>query len=339
MTTPKNMTIDVVKGIGILLVVYGHIIQRTVLPQGGDFFLNPVFKIIYTFHMPLFVGISGYLLAGSLGRRRIPEVFYSRVRGLLVPYLAWGAVGLGVALILGSAAGPLLSEPSAWFLFVLFSLSAILLAVLQWGGRFRMVMIVGIYFLLLMVPGNEHFDLYYIQWFYPFLMAGYFFAQWGRAPDIRRHFLPVTAVALILFVSLAARWGRNDYIYVNRMQFAPGDLINEAGRLVYRYAAAFTGIVLVFGIGHYLRGTKAGGALAWIGVYSLDIYLLQRFIVEGAYGKIAGVIPVRWDTNGAFFLGVMAPLVTAFLTAVCIGVSVGIFRRQALLNRFFLGGR
>ena len=73
--TNKNPTIDIAKGLAIILVVYGHVIEHSMAPASQDFFQNPVFKITYTFHMPLFVFISGYLMAYSLNRNSVRKMF------------------------------------------------------------------------------------------------------------------------------------------------------------------------------------------------------------------------------------------------------------------------
>jgi fucose 4-O-acetylase-like acetyltransferase len=69
-------TIDIAKGIGILLVVLGHNDFGYVSPFG--------YKLIYSFHMPLFFFLSGYFLNAS-----IPffEFFKKRFNALLKPYL------------------------------------------------------------------------------------------------------------------------------------------------------------------------------------------------------------------------------------------------------------
>ena len=48
--------IDEIRGIAILLVVVGHIIQFNGISKN-----NSVFEFIYSFHMPLFFAISGYI--------------------------------------------------------------------------------------------------------------------------------------------------------------------------------------------------------------------------------------------------------------------------------------
>jgi fucose 4-O-acetylase-like acetyltransferase len=53
-----NPNIDLVKGALILLVILGHIIPGTLSERFSRYF-------IYSFHMPLFIGISGYLILDS----------------------------------------------------------------------------------------------------------------------------------------------------------------------------------------------------------------------------------------------------------------------------------
>ena len=55
----RNRMLDSLKGFAIFLVVLGHVIQTVFAPDSYD--SNVIFKIIYSFHMPLFIFISGYL--------------------------------------------------------------------------------------------------------------------------------------------------------------------------------------------------------------------------------------------------------------------------------------
>lgn len=70
MKNERNIYIDVVKGIAIILVVYGHCIEYYSKEYIYDnfFYSDIVHKIIYSFHMPLFMVISGYLFSGTIER-------------------------------------------------------------------------------------------------------------------------------------------------------------------------------------------------------------------------------------------------------------------------------
>jgi len=76
--------IDAAKGIGILLVVLGH---SPGLPVFGV-------VLIYSFHMPLFFFISGFVQTATRSPTPPGEVIGRNVRSLLVPYLFFFAVSL-----------------------------------------------------------------------------------------------------------------------------------------------------------------------------------------------------------------------------------------------------
>ncbi|WP_427813656.1 acyltransferase family protein [Enterococcus sp. 22-H-5-01] len=69
--------IDYVKGLGILLVILGHI------GYGSDY--------IYIFHMPLFFFISGLLLS-NLETKDAIQFLSSKIKGILVPYLVFSII-------------------------------------------------------------------------------------------------------------------------------------------------------------------------------------------------------------------------------------------------------
>jgi fucose 4-O-acetylase-like acetyltransferase len=55
-TSGRYGHIDALKGAGILLVVFGHLIEK---PSAQSILLQMVYTGIYSFHMPLFVFLSG----------------------------------------------------------------------------------------------------------------------------------------------------------------------------------------------------------------------------------------------------------------------------------------
>ena len=59
----RNKAFDVLKLFAIFLVVWGHCIQNL---HSGDFYSEPVYKIIYSFHMPLFMVISGFFSKSAM---------------------------------------------------------------------------------------------------------------------------------------------------------------------------------------------------------------------------------------------------------------------------------
>ncbi len=71
----KLVWIDILKGIGILLVIIGHVYL-------GEW----VSRLVYMFHMPLFFFISGYLF--NFGRS-VKQYFVNKTLHLIVPYFSF----------------------------------------------------------------------------------------------------------------------------------------------------------------------------------------------------------------------------------------------------------
>ncbi len=126
-TMQRDAYWDVVKGVLILLVVMGHVVQYGV---GGDFWHNPVFKGIYIFHMPLFMLVSGYFSWNGLHRGA--GWLLSRTRQLILPNVVFTFVLVGFALLWAydvRDGGRMLEQyrrncnPPFWYLCVLFECS------------------------------------------------------------------------------------------------------------------------------------------------------------------------------------------------------------------------
>lgn len=82
--------IDIAKGIGILLVIAGHLFV----------YKKPISRWIFSFHMPLFFILSGicYKMDSTIS----VEYLKKKCRTLLVPFCYLYAIGLVVSLIIPS---------------------------------------------------------------------------------------------------------------------------------------------------------------------------------------------------------------------------------------------
>lgn len=337
----------------IILVVYGHVIEHGMAPNGGAFFLNPVFKVIYTFHMPLFVFISGYLMAFSLNKRSPGEVFKTKCNSLLVPFVSLGILGIILSYFLNIIFGKspaavnfsqdllnqLVLKPSVWFLFTLFVSSCLLLYSVNWERRWGKGTFLGIYLLILVIPYNDYLCFYYIKWFYLFFLAGYFINKYGLGITHKNIKTAVLVLSVIMFIGFMPYWTIRDYIYINKMSFLSNHYFYEILRIMYRYMMGFLGIVISFYIGEYLTKTKIASFLERIGTYSLDIYIIQMCIVEGIYPRLIYKTHSRVDFSSPWVLYVFAPLLVMFFVWLCMLISKLLIRKDHLLSRILLGGR
>jgi len=86
---PRNLTIDVARGLGMLDIVWGH--NAYVLNPPGE-----MFRVLFSFHVPLFFCLAGAML--PMGTP-VHTLLARRSRALLQPY----AVVLGMLLVVGAA--------------------------------------------------------------------------------------------------------------------------------------------------------------------------------------------------------------------------------------------
>ena len=88
---------DMAKGIGIILVVIGHL-------QGKDIFalspyILPVCTWIFSFHMPLFFIISGMLIHYKKDLDKdLPTLIKKRFRGIMIPYYCFSVCYISIVL-------------------------------------------------------------------------------------------------------------------------------------------------------------------------------------------------------------------------------------------------
>lgn len=92
--------LDVLKGIAVILMLLGHSIQIS-YGESDAFFDNIVFKMIYSFHMPLFIMVSGYLFEKSIEKKNVKLLIFERCHSVLIPLISWNLLINGKDFIVG----------------------------------------------------------------------------------------------------------------------------------------------------------------------------------------------------------------------------------------------
>lgn len=171
-TIERNYLFDTLKGVGILLVIFGHLIEQMTTPTA-----EAIYKIIYIFHMPLFIVISGYF--ARFNWKKI-------LTHLLIPYLILQVIFTPIEFI---ALKPKLDilfilRPKwlLWFLFalIIWKISLLLIDKL----KKYLPIIIAVSFVVGLVFGFLKFDGFILSIsrlvvFYPFFLLGYHFKQNG----------------------------------------------------------------------------------------------------------------------------------------------------------------
>lgn len=330
----ERMYISVVKGVLIFLMLWGHCIQYCAA-DSFDFFGDPVFKGIYSFHMPLFMLVSGYLFYFSFQKRNLKELLVHRTQAMLQPIvfasilnsflskIAFLAVHGSIYLWNGEL---LFGINSLWFLWCVLASSvavAISCKITQNLCLQLLGIVAGIAFVALFP--NLHMQLY----MYPYFVIGFFFAKYkNHIPGIMKKL--AWGVSIVLFPLLLLFYENKHYIYITPIYqsgMAWSDVIWING---FRWLIGLVGSVFVLGVIWVIyngvvtgkRISRSMVAIAKLGENSLSIYCLSVSLLSTYLPIVYGWLLAHTGSNiFAENMLVYRFLFTPLLTALyCLGL-------------------
>lgn len=337
MILPRNLTIDIAKAIAILLVVWGHY-EPSDAPAGFEI----GWRLIYLFHMPLFIFASGYIYQATYR----PETSYTtflrkKFMRLLVPYFSTSVVIITIKLFTpGQVDNPvtpgaylsMLWSPSAgYFLWFIWALWTMMVIAPVFNTTRRRILFVALG-LVLRFTAEWFPAMFCLDQFAH--MAVFFAVGMLVSGDmnylVKRHAGKVIGLSTVAFVLLA--------LYLVTFNL-PTESMPWIDRVFY-LAAGFTGTAATIGLARWIaRSTMTGmrNSLLSIAAASYFIYLFHttfESFAKVAIGKM-----------GLFnMLGHGYPAYTvAFIIVVGVGVagpyllSRYVIPRSRLLGMLFNG--
>lgn len=308
--------IDRARGLGIILVVFGHVadgVFRAGIPfSPADFKL--VYAAIYSFHMPLFFFLAGLHLYRSWQSRGSLRLIQSKVDTILYPYLLWSLLQGSIEIAASGYTNhhtslenvlSLLWMPRQqfWFLYVLFIefvLGAWVCALVPRRWHVLVAVLCGLMFVF-RAHGPHVGPVYYLAAESVFFFAGLGLRDWVLAS--RDPSWTAVAATGIGFAALQAA------LAMYR------DGLDEPGRGILELAVAAVSIAFVIEISRWsLAGV--GRWLELLGRQSLAIYLMHTIFAAGtriALLKVLGVQRLDVHLILGTALGLAVPLVCAEL--------------------------
>ncbi len=203
--------VDIAKGIGIVLVVYGHVARglfNAEIPLNYDFYKS-IDKLIYAFHMPLFFFISGYLYSSSILKKSTLYVLKDKIRSILYLYIFWSVLHGIVEVLMSDFTNGSVRMPDVmtvwrprahfWFLYSLF-LVFVIATLIYWVRKdyikyIVFLLAIGLYYY------PEMLQLGYISyWISPWLVyftGGVAIARYMTSFDMRIWILSVVCLAIL----------------------------------------------------------------------------------------------------------------------------------------------
>lgn len=126
--TSRNESIDILRGLAALMVVFFHTLQR--FPHASD---NLLFHLCFSVQIPLFILISGYTTSFSQPITNLASLWKhlkKRLLVLLLPWAVWSLIsywlfhsGIGISEYAKATAYHM--ESAYWFLFTLWVIDII----------------------------------------------------------------------------------------------------------------------------------------------------------------------------------------------------------------------
>ncbi len=311
MAGTRSRTIDALKGIAILIVMVGHVLSWNHMEDG---YLYDAIKVL---QMPLFMMVSGYLC--GIGRRAENLKEYGKIlgkRGLsyLVPFFFWIIIKHPLHPISSVAETLFQLDKGLWFLMTLFLLNLMVYTAQLAGARagkykkpvFWLVYLgLAAFVVLETMLGWEFLSPGLTRLYLPFYLAGYLAGEYrekvSAIPKRWKALGCIPAACGMLFLVAA---------------FDLLDVSSLAG-LLRQTAASFLGCYVVVYLVALCRDGKVKGVLAWLGGYTLEIYVLHfHFATLLNQGKTY----VLYSLEGILFVLASFAVMSA-LTAVIIWVT------------------
>ncbi|MED4154766.1 acyltransferase family protein [Priestia aryabhattai] len=300
-TTQRNRTLDLIKGIAIILVVFGHSIQYG---SGEEFYSSKAyfeywfFQLIYSFHMPLFMLVSGYLFYYTVKKYSIKTLLISRFTKLIFPIVAWSTIlfcikfphmfpqegNFGLLEIIKNYVS--MTIYNLWFIWAVFYCSITVIIVNKFFRDSILVYgIIGV--IMLVTPDIYNSNLY--KFMYPYFILAYLFSKYKLILKVsqlsKRSKGWIGIITLIMYFGLFSFYNYNIFIYTTGITLLEKNISSQLAIDIYRWLIGLLGSGCMIGIGTLLIGKKfsvvsINNILQSLGKNSIGIYIISTMFIN-----------------------------------------------------------
>jgi len=280
--------VDVGKGMGLLLVILGHLVK-----------IGSALAIwIFSFHIPLFFFLSGYVskFTEADGKYSFKKILVS----LIVPYFIFTFIGLVVSLTIPgwrpSSFGRVISDvfynvnPESlhvgqiWFLFCLAVVEVMFLLFLKLKikNKYIIAVCIGLFAIIASLISKYNIGIWVLgnhmrlPWKIDTAFMGLFFFSAGYYSKLLKLFSKIFSRSTYKNLVFAAiSFIINLYIGIH-LNSAVNLAANSYGNLIYFVVAAISGIIFIIYLSKYLENISL---LIYMGKNTLPIFSLHSFFL------------------------------------------------------------
>ncbi len=271
--------IDLQKGICILLVVFGHLLQSNTTESSH----HPIFSFIYSFHMPLFMFVSGYIGYKTYKVNNVNESFsglVKKTRSLLLPYFIWPLVVYNLFMVkeynfnISKQFMDLLTQWSPlwflWYLFQFYVLYTIFLLIYKTVKFKKTIFVDCVTFCLFVTLGIAlkyfHIPLPFLADFDSFMLYSLFFFT-GMLVSKHNFFSILILNQVVFFISFILF-----LLTVGHYNYFDFGIKNKFIKIIISVSS----IIFIYNISRlYIENSVLQRRLKYYGKHSLAIYVIH----------------------------------------------------------------
>lgn len=335
MTQSRNLYYDFVKGVLIFLVILGHSIQYLEFNLTSNTYYNSLFKFIYMFHMPLFLGISGYFSYSSINNTHNFILFLKKkIIHLLLPMFTWCIFLYLVKypnindLTLKNFIYILNTAPSYWFVWAILAYSILIYFLSKIKRHNTILLIISSIVLTLISVPYPHYSI--VQSMYPFFILGYL----CKALSIDKLLVftkKILPLILLSFVACFFLWKRNIFVYETPSSFYD---IYSLKITIFRFIASCISSISILHILYYIYCKTSSYKLILfickIGKETFGIFLIQElfFLIIGKY--ILNNFSIKANNIECIIISIIISIIFYCIT---LGLSKNKFTKTIFLGK------
>lgn len=334
MERQRLILFDLLKCFAIFLVIWGHCEQHF---YDTDCLDNPIYTHIYSFHMPLFMMISGYFSESSL-KLRFKDFFIRKLTQLLLPCIVWGGILCLINIFINRE---VLSLSSIGYIFIhnLWFLKSLFCCYLLAYCGLRMFKKNFFGCILLLLCQFYPFNLYIM---FPCFLAGMLLRRYDLLWQDQRTSSIILFISTVLFLFLSFYWDKSFWYnkYFNWISFLiHGDVnvqLMALYRQIFRIAIGLSGsmsiIMLFYLIFTNCKWNKFLDVISNWGKYTMGVYIFQSIILEVFLSKYICL----GNYENLFLYSIFLPFVSVGILYSCVVLTRLIYRSKVL--KFILLG-
>ncbi len=342
MDKKRELLPDVLRGFAVLLVVLGHCIQEGSGEQYSAqalYFYDKLYQWIYSFHMPLFMLVSGYLSWSSMQKAKTMQdrrqLLRRRATALLAPIFLWTLVDCVRTMVIHMMNG--MEQPqnlivwyvnsalnNLWFLWAVFWCFLVVYIVHYYCRDSILLYVLG-FLAMFVIPDGLGLGAY--KYMMPFFIVAFYGRGLMEKHGDKMSEKPKPWWILlcgICFGGLFVFFDENSMIYLSGYKLIGKDVLRQLGIDLYRALIGFAGSIFFVMLWKYIvctlrdaEGNVMLRVLALLGRESMGIYILSGYLL------IFGVRRLTFITEPSYSIHLIEMIV---ITALALIGSLGLGR-------------